>query len=153
MTDDPTAKAPAASTGAARAAEERTRAFLAALEHKDLPQLAEALDEQAGLTIALSFTGAQEPAGHFSGKREVLGYLEGVIRNMDRIRFRDVRISVTADGQTSFVQADGDFTAADGRPYANVYVLCLDWSQGRLVHVDEYANPIAFTQVFGELSA
>jgi ketosteroid isomerase-like protein len=67
---------------------------------------------------------------------------------MGRIRFADQRVSVVADGRTSFVQANGDFTTADGRPYNNVYVFRLDWRDGRVVSGEEYFNPVTFSNTF-----
>ncbi|QBI56510.1 nuclear transport factor 2 family protein [Streptomonospora litoralis] len=139
--------------GGAHAAEARTRAFLAALERKDVAELERSLHPQATLTIALSLTGAPEAAGHFAGKAEVLGYLRGITEGMDRIAFTDVRVSATAAGDTTFVQTTGAFTTADGRPYNNVYVMRLDWREGLLAHVDEYGNPVTYTSVFGEPAA
>lgn len=136
--------------GATHPTADRTRTYLAALERKDLPALAAMTDPAVSLTMPLSFTGAPEPEARFTGKDEVLGYFTGVTENMARIRFADVRVSVTTDGGTSFVQAHGDFTVADGRPYRNVYVLRLDWDGERVARVEEYANPITFCTTFGQ---
>lgn len=127
----------------------RTHAFLAALEHKDLPAVAAMIDGNATLTVSLSFSGAQEPAGRFAGREQVLGYVEGVFTNMAVVDFTDKRVSVTDDGKTSFVQANGRFTTADGRPYHNVYVFRYDWRDGRVVGAEEYANPVTFCATFG----
>jgi ketosteroid isomerase-like protein len=127
----------------------RTHAFLAALEREDLRTVAAMTDERATLTVALSFSGAQEPAGRFVGREQVLGYVRGVFTNMAVVDFTDERVSVTGDGNTSFVQANGRFTAADGRPYDNVYVFRYDWHDGRIVGVEEYANPVTFCTTFG----
>jgi ketosteroid isomerase-like protein len=78
-----------------------------------------------------------------------MGYFGTVFAGMGRIEFTDVRVSVAAGGRTSFVQADGDFTTADGRPYRNVYVLRFDWRGGRIVGGEEYSNPVTFSESFG----
>ncbi|MBX9387856.1 nuclear transport factor 2 family protein [Streptomonospora nanhaiensis] len=132
-----------------RATEERTRAFLAALESKDLAQLENTLHPDATLTIPLAPSGDPEPFGRFEGKEQVLGYFRGVTEIMARIEFADLRVSVTADAATSFVQAKGNFTTPDDRPYPNVYVLRADWSDGKLIAVEEYANPVTFAKHFG----
>ena len=67
---------------------------------------------------------------------------------MDRIRFTNPRISVAASGETSFVQADGDITTADGRPYQNVYIFRIDWHGAQAIVIEEYANPLTFSQTF-----
>ena len=130
----------------------QTRALLSALEGKDLPTIADLLDRQATLTLPLSFSGAPEPAVHFTGKDQVLGYLTGVFTTMGSIHFTDLRLSVTADGGTTFVQAKGDFTTADGRPYHNVYIFRYNWNDGHLVSIEEYGNPVTFTATFGQLN-
>lgn len=137
----PRVRADADHRGAEHRTEARTRALLAALEREDLPAVDAMIDPQVALTIPLSFSGAQEPAGVFDGKQQVLGYARGVFSNMGTIDFTDVRISVTDAGKTSFVQANGNFVTADGRPYRNVYVYRFDWNDGRIVRVEEYANP------------
>lgn len=127
----------------------RTHALLDALEREDLPAVAAMTDQRVTLTVPLSFSGAQEPAGRFVGREQVLGYVDSVFTNMATIDFVDVRVSVTAGGKTSFVQANGQFTAADGRPYPNVYVFRYDWSGGRVTRIEEYANPVTFCKTFG----
>lgn len=130
--------------------EGNTRAFLDAVCHKDMATVTDMLDDRITVTVSLSFDGSQRPAGRFVGKDAVLGYFRGVFTRMAVIEFTDVRVSVTGDGATSFVQADGDFTAADGRPYRNVYVNRHDWHGDRVVNLEEYANPITFTNTFGD---
>lgn len=130
--------------------EAQTRAFLDALERKDLDAVSAIFDETATHTLPLSFSGTQEPAAHFEGKEEVVGYVNNVFTNFRTIRFTDVRISVTDGGRTSFVQANGDFTSADGRPYRNVYVFRYDWRNGQIVRGEDYANPAAFCLSFPE---
>jgi ketosteroid isomerase-like protein len=145
---------PLASAGEHRGTPEQrttaqTKAFLAALERKDLRTVAAMTDDRATLTVSLSFSGAQEPAGRFVGKEQVLGYVRSVFTNMAIVDFTDERVTVTGDGRTSFVQANGRFTAADGRPYDNVYVFRYDWQNGRVVGTEEYANPVTFCTTFG----
>lgn len=126
-----------------------TLAFLDALQAKDFPAVAAALTEDTALTVALSFSGAPEPAGRFTGKEQVLGYLTQVFTTMGTIRFTDVRVSVADAGRTTFVQANGDFTTADGRPYRNVYVFRYDWRDGLIARTEEYGNPVTFSRTFG----
>lgn len=128
--------------------EARTQALVAALERKDLEAVTALIHEQATLTVPLSFSGAPEPAGRFVGKEQVLGYVQGVFTNMAVVDFADVRITVTDNGKTSFVQAKGQFTVADGRPYHNVYVFRYDWQHGRVISIEEYANPVTYCATF-----
>ncbi|MFB4284006.1 nuclear transport factor 2 family protein [Nonomuraea sp. MTCD27] len=140
-----------AAAGPERRTVEQTHALLAAFERQDLNAISARIDEDATFTIPLSLSGAPEPAGHFTGKDQILGYVDNVLRNFRRIRFTDMRISVTAHGKTSFVQANGDFTTADDRSYRNVYVYRFDWRNGRMVHAEEYANPVTLCKTFADL--
>ncbi|MEV0824982.1 nuclear transport factor 2 family protein [Nonomuraea rubra] len=140
-----------AEAGPERRTEDRTRALLAAFERRDVKAISASIDENATFTIPLSFSGASEPAGHFAGKEQILGYVDSVLTNFRKVRFTDLRVSVTGQGRTSFVQANGDFVTADGRPYRNVYIYRFDWKNGRMVHTDEYANPITLCKVFEDL--
>ncbi|TQM33476.1 nuclear transport factor 2 family protein [Nocardia bhagyanarayanae] len=142
----------AAAGGPEQRAEEQTRALLNAFERKDLNAITEKIAQNATITVPLSFTGAPEPAGHFANKEEVLGYVSGVTTNFQTIRFTDLRITVTAKGETTFAQANGDFVTADGRPYRNVYIYRFDWKDGLMVHADEYANPITLCDIFENLN-
>ncbi|MFC7101106.1 nuclear transport factor 2 family protein [Nonomuraea rubra] len=125
---------------------------MAAFERKDLKAISARIDEKATFTIPLSFSGGPEPADHFVGKKQILGYVTNVLTNFQKIRFTDMRISVTEHGNTSFVQANGDFTTADNRSYRNVYVYRFDWKNGRMVHTDEYANPVTLCNTFTNLA-
>jgi ketosteroid isomerase-like protein len=69
---------------------------------------------------------------------------------MRSAKFIDRRITAAADRATTFVQARGDFVTADGRPYQNVYVFRFDWSDGKIVSWEEYANPITIIRAFPE---
>ncbi|WP_024806568.1 nuclear transport factor 2 family protein [Nocardia sp. BMG51109] len=131
------------------AAVDRSHRFLDALRHKDLPAIEGMLTESATLTVPLSFDGGQAPAGRFVGRDQVLGYVGGVFTAMATIEFTDVRISVTDGGRTSFVQANGDFTTADARPYRNVYLFRTEWDGDHLLAIEEYGNPVTYCRTFG----
>lgn len=47
------------------------------------------------------------------------------------------------------MHAYGDFTTADGRSYANVYGFRFHWRRARIVHGEEYFNPVTFSEAFG----
>jgi ketosteroid isomerase-like protein len=127
----------------------RAQQFLDSLEAKDAQALAATLDPEVTLTMPMSHTGDRHDAARWQGTEPVLGYFGGAFTKMDRIRFINRRVSVAASGATAFVQADGDFMATDDRPYQNVYVFRIDWRDGRIIAIEEYANPLAFIQTFG----
>src|SRR5262249_28812619 len=140
-----------ASVEAAEAAEARTLEFLHALEQKDMSALADMLDPDVTITHPITSTGNQQPDTVFVGKEQVLDYISSVFQLMSTIEFVDVRLSVVIGAApTSFVQAYGDFTTFDGRPYNNVYLLRLDWRDGLLVRGEEYFNPVTFNKTFGQ---
>ena len=127
----------------------RAQQFLDSIEAKAAEVLAAALDPHVTLTMPMSHTGDRHDAVRWQGRERVLGYFGGAFTMMDRIRFINRRISVATSGATAFVQADGDFTTADGSPYQNVYVFRIDWRDGQIIAIEEYANPLAFIQTFG----
>jgi ketosteroid isomerase-like protein len=134
---------------AERATAERTERFIRAFERRDVRTLTPMIDPRATLVHPITFSGEQQPEARFVGREQVLGYFRGAFALMSRIDFVRERISVVAGGRTSFVQADGNFTTADGRPYNNVYLLRFAWRDGRIVYGEEYYNPVTFSETFG----
>jgi ketosteroid isomerase-like protein len=78
----------------------------------------------------------------------MVGYFRAIHQVMPVTTMVDLRISVIAGGRSSFVQFDGDFTTADGRPYRNVYIWRVDWKHGHMTTIEEYANPVTFCRTF-----
>ncbi len=128
----------------------RTRQFIQAVEQEDMAAVSALVDPEATLVLKMTLTGEQEPDMIFEGREQILGYVQSNFDAMETIRFINQRITVSRDGRTSFVEADGDFVSADGRPYRNVYVFRFDWCDGRIIGSAEYANPITFLQLIGE---
>jgi ketosteroid isomerase-like protein len=126
-----------------------TQRIIEALERKDLETVSAMTADQAVLQHALALSGDRDEAARFVGKEQVMGYIGGVFTMFGTINFTDVRVTVSADGRSSFVQANGDFTTADGRPYLNVYLFRYDWQNGQAVSIEEYANPVTFCQTVG----
>lgn len=127
--------------------EQRTRRWLDALSRRDYDAVAELFDEHIALLMRLPLDGAREPVT-FTGREQVLAYFHRAHELMPTTTVLDLRVSVTATGDTSFVQFNGDFTTADGRPYRNVYIWRADWRDGRMTALEEYANPVTFLQTF-----
>ncbi|MFC4013860.1 nuclear transport factor 2 family protein [Nonomuraea purpurea] len=130
------------------ATERRTAAFMEALERKNLTALSALLDPDVTMTLPLSFSGRKEDAARFTGKAEVLGYAKNAFAMFGKINFVNKKVTVSKDGKSSFVQADGDFTTADGKPYRNVYVYHFEWRDGRVIRSAEYGNPVTFCATF-----
>lgn len=131
------------------ATERRTRHFLDMFERRDVDAVSAMLHPDVTLVHPLALSGDRADAARFTGRAEVLGYFADVFGNMRHIRFTDQRVTVAAGGGEAFVQADGDLTLGDGRPYQNVYVFRFEWRDGRIIAADEYANPLTFCQTIG----
>lgn len=131
-----------------------TQGYLAAIEREDMRYLARRQHPDAVLVHPISFSGRQEPDAVFTGSDQTQQYLRGLFDAMSRIEFVEPDISVTDGGRISFVAARGDFVTADGRAYRNVYLLRLKWTRdGRVIHADEYYNPITYCQTFPQYPA
>lgn len=129
---------------------DQTNRFLNLLEAGDRAGIAKMLDDQVVWSAPMSSgrAGDGEPARG----REALGSRLGSIsRLMSSAKFIDRRITTSAEGTTTFVQANGDFVTDDGRPYRNVYVFRFDWRDGKIVSWEEYANPITIIQTFPQV--
>ena len=132
-------------------AQERTRRWLAALAERDFEAMESLLDPDVTLVNLMTLDGSQDPGPGHVGRDQVLGYFRTVNELMPRRELRDLR--VTEAGDTTFLQFNGDFRTADGRPYRNVYVFRLDWRDGRLATIEEYGNPVTFINTFPEAVA
>lgn len=126
--------------------EERTRRFLAAMAERDFATLADLFDPDVTVVNRITLDGSQEPRLAHKGRDLAVAYFRQIDEMMPERELRDLRL--TAAGDTVFVQFDGDFRTADGRPYRNVYVFRFDWRDGLLAALEEYGNPITFINTF-----
>jgi ketosteroid isomerase-like protein len=126
---------------------DQTGRFLDLLETGDRAGMADMLDDQVVWSAPMSSGGAEagEPARGREAFGSRLGSISGLMRSA---RFIDRRITASASGATSFVQARGDFVTADGRPYHNIYVFRFDWRDGKIMSWEEYANPMTIIRTF-----
>jgi len=133
---------------------DQTNRFMNLLEAGDRAGMAEMLDDQVVWSAPMSSgrAGDGEPA---RGREAFGSRLSSISRLLSSAKFIDRRITTSAEGTTTFVQANGDFVTDDGRPYRNVYVFRFDWRDGKIVSWEEYANPITiirtFPQVYGHM--
>ncbi len=140
---------PATAEGAA--AVELIEASIDAFERRDIAAFESFLADDVTLTQPMTLSGSPEPDTDLSGKEPVLGYFSSVFSLMDQIRFTDRRFTGAPDGSRVVLEADGDFTLPDGRPYRNQYVLSFDLQDGEIIAIREYANPVTFSVTFGGL--
>jgi ketosteroid isomerase-like protein len=124
--------------------------FLNLLEAGDQAGIDRLLDDQIVWTAPMSVGGGadEEPAHGRAAFWSRLGAISVLMRSAS---FTSRRITASADSTTTFVQAQGDFVTADGRPYRNVYVFRFDWRDGRITSWEEYANPITILRTFPEV--
>jgi ketosteroid isomerase-like protein len=132
-----------------RSAVHQTYLLLAALENEDRATVEKLTSDNATLTLPMALSGNRDDAARFVGKDQVLGYIDQLFTGMSVVDFNQVRVTSSDSGRTTFVQANGDFVTADGRPYKNVYIFRYDWKDGRLQAAEEYANPTTFCQTLG----
>ena len=127
---------------------EQTNRFLDSLESGDQSAVARMVDADIVWSTPMSTSDegpGDEPA---RGREEFgsrLGFIGGLMRSA---RFADRRITVSADGATTFVQTRGDFRTTDDRPYRNTYVFRFDWRGDKIVSWEEYANPLTIVRTF-----
>jgi ketosteroid isomerase-like protein len=129
---------------------DQTNRFLNLLEAGNRAGLAAMLDDQVVWSAPMSSgrVGDSAPARGREAFGSRLGSISGLMRSA---KFTDRRITASADNTTTFVQANGDFVTADGRPYRNVYVFRFDWRDGKITSWEEYANPITIIRTFPHL--
>jgi ketosteroid isomerase-like protein len=129
---------------------ELAETFFEALEKRDIALIEPHLTNDVVEIIPFSNTGTTEPFYTFTGKAQVMGYLDTIVTNFSRVVLNNRRYAV-ADAETSvFVQAEGDLVqAGTDAPYLNTYVFKFEIRNGQIAHIDEYANPIAYSLLAG----
>jgi ketosteroid isomerase-like protein len=125
--------------------------FLRAVTEKRRDDVRRLLAPDVRLEIPLSFTGGPEPALVATGIEQVHRYWDDAMSRFSTMRLLDRSVEVTSDGGTAYVRGRGDFEAATGQTYRNVYVwrIEVDAASRAIRSIDEYANPITFAQTFG----
>ena len=85
----------------------------------------------------------------FEGKDAVVANLTRITENFEQIEFVDERLHASEDGQTVFVEANGNFTVkGTGEPYKNTYVFVFEVENGQIVAIREYNNPLTVAKTF-----
>jgi len=130
----------------------KVKAVFTALERRDITGIPELIDDNASLAIPFppSCNTDPEAAPRFNGKQAVLGYINGVLANFKQIRFYDLELTESKDGNTIFAEAKSDFIMArNDAPYRNIYVFRFDFANGKVTKVLEHANPIPAAALVG----
>jgi ketosteroid isomerase-like protein len=123
------------------------RLFFDRWEAHDPAGLREVLTADVSLVVPLSADGSPEPFYAFHGVEDVMGYVQGAMTLLPQIRFVDREWSVSDDARHVHLHAAGDMVARTGAGYRNVYVYRLTLRDDLIAAVDEYANPVAWTNL------
>jgi ketosteroid isomerase-like protein len=130
-----------------------TNRFLDLLEVGDRIGVGRMLHDDVVWSALMTASGDAADADRVEGRAQFQGRVNSIGALHRSARFADRRVTTSADGLTTFVQAKGDFRTTDGRPYRNVYVFRFDWRDGRIVSWEEYANPITILRTFPDVYA
>lgn len=103
------------------------------------------LDDDAVLTV----TGDSSWSGVHRGKAAILRDVFGVVSRRLSGRNRTRATRILADGDWVAVEARGEMTTADGRPYRNDYCLLYRLRDGRIVELKEYQDTAMCERVLG----
>lgn len=129
---------------------ELAETFFRALEERNISLIEPHLADDVAEIIPFSNTGTIDPFYTFTGKAEVLGYLNTIVTNFSRVILTNKRYSVATEGTWVFVQAQGELVqTGTGTKYLNSYVFKFEIHDGQITHIDEYANPIAYALLAG----
>lgn len=130
---------------------EVAREFFAAIEARDLDAMLALHAPDAVQTMPFQASGetADEALPRLDGVEAIGGYWQQASAVLPEAAFVDVLMIEGADGESVVVEARGDMTTADGRPYDNRYVWVLRVEDGRITEVREYFNPVTAALAFG----
>ncbi|MEO0697804.1 MAG: nuclear transport factor 2 family protein [Pseudomonadota bacterium] len=134
-----------------QAALEQTQAFFAALESGELGQIEALMAEDVVNTIPFDASGAttEDVFRIFDGREQVMAYFAQAQQFIPEVAFVDPQITISASGDTAFVETRGNMQLADGRAYENLYVWRLDFENDQIVEITEYFNPVTAAIAFG----
>jgi ketosteroid isomerase-like protein len=130
-----------------------TNRFLDLLEASDRVSVRRMLHPDVVWSALMTASGDARDAARAEGLTAFQDRVNSIAALHRSARFADRRVTTSADGLTTFVQTQGDFRTADGRPYRNVYVFRFDWRDGQIVSWEEYANPITILRTFPDVYA
>ena len=98
-------------------------------------------------------TGSTKWSRTYEGKQAVLTDLFGPLRARIKDRVRTHAQRFIADGDYVAVEARGENTTKDGRPYNNRYCFVFRVSGGKLKEATEYLDTELVTAVLGDIAA
>ena len=98
-------------------------------------------------------TGSNRWSGTYKGKQAVLNDLLGQLRARIEGRIKTIAHRFIAEGDFVVVEAHGDNTTRDGRPYNNSYCFVIELAGGKLRAITEYMDTELVSSVLGGQAA
>jgi ketosteroid isomerase-like protein len=123
--------------------------YFDAMRAKDRAAVEALLTPDAVFEYAYSRTGATAPGSEkrFTGRDTVMReFVDRAFQIMSKIDWQDPVYTLSADGQTVFVEMRGDMVLGKDVPYRNRYVARFDLREGSITGMREYMNPVTAGQ-------
>jgi ketosteroid isomerase-like protein len=98
-------------------------------------------------------TGSNRWSGTYKGKEAVLNDLLGQLRARIEGRIKTIAHRFIAEDDYVVVEARGNNTTKDGRPYNNAYCFVIRLSEGKLREITEYMDTELVSAVLGTSAA
>ena len=111
------------------------------------------LVESMAENFCWTVTGSNRWSGTYKGKEAVLNDLLGQLRSRIEGRIKTVAHRFIAEGDFVVVEARGNNTTKDGRPYNNSYCFVIRLGDGKLQEMIEYMDTELVTSVLGNSAA
>ena len=111
------------------------------------------LVESMAENFCWTVTGSNRWSGTYKGKEAVLNDLLGQLRSRIEGRIKTVAHRFIAEGDFVVVEARGNNTTKDGRPYNNSYCFVIRLGNGKLQEMIEYMDTELVTSVLGNSTA
>lgn len=111
--------------------------------------LVESMAEDSCWTV----TGNNRWSGTYKGKEAVLNDLLGQLRSRIEGRIKTIAHRFIAEDDYVVVEARGNNTTKDGRPYNNSYCFVIRLADGKLQEITEYMDTELVTSILGNSAA
>jgi len=125
------------------------QAIFAELAQGNSRPLVEAMSEDFSWTV----TGSNQWSRKYQGKQAVLNDLLGQLSPRIEGRIKVIPQRFIAEGDFVVVEARGDNTTKEGRPYNNSYCFVIRLAGGKLRELTEYMDTELVTSVLGSSAA
>lgn len=100
--------------------------------------------------VTWTFFGSHRFAGTFCGKDELVSKLFAPLGEVLADGIKVHVDTLTAEGDRVVMEARGEASAKDGRPYNNNYCIVITVRDGKVAQVREYLDAELVTRVFGK---